>query len=165
MRRVELFRFDPHVGRKGASAHPATNRSLGCEDWRSPLAGGRPGSECAARSAEQRTGAGGRRLPRPGQVAGTQLQTRLRQPGFEFVTVCVSLMTDIASRRSFGANVDAHGSAVGEGRPASFATRPVLQGTLGMVAAGHYLAAAIGLRLLEAGGNAIDAGVATDRKS
>src|SRR6202521_4395369 len=69
-------------------------------------------------------------------------------------------MTDIASPRSFGADVDAHGSAVGESRPVAFATRPVLQGTLGMVAAGHYLAAAIGLRLLEAGGNAVDAGVA-----
>jgi gamma-glutamyltranspeptidase/glutathione hydrolase len=69
-------------------------------------------------------------------------------------------MTDIASPRSFGADVDAHGSAVGESRPIPFATRPVLQGTLGMVAAGHYLAAAIGLRLLEAGGNAVDAGVA-----
>src|SRR5262245_38052937 len=56
---------------------------------------------------------------------------------------------------------DAHGSAVGEARPVPFATRPVLQGTFGMVAAGHYLAAAIGLRLLEAGGNAVDAGVAT----
>ncbi|MBI3971016.1 MAG: gamma-glutamyltransferase family protein [Chloroflexi bacterium] len=41
-----------------------------------------------------------------------------------------------------------------------FATRPVLHGTLGMVAAGHYLAAAIGLRVLEQGGNAVDAGVA-----
>src|SRR6185436_6968201 len=40
-------------------------------------------------------------------------------------------------------------------------TRPVLQGTFGMVAGGHYLAAAIGLRVLESGGNAVDAGVAT----
>src|SRR4030088_2924098 len=69
-------------------------------------------------------------------------------------------MTNTAAR-SFGADVDAHGSAVGETRPIPFATRPVLQGTLGMVAAGHYLAAAIGLRLLEAGGNENDAGVAT----
>ncbi len=69
-------------------------------------------------------------------------------------------MTDIASPRSFSADLDTHGSAVGERRPISFATRPVLQGTLGMVAAGHYLAAAIGLRLLESGGNAVDAGVA-----
>src|SRR5215510_508584 len=68
-------------------------------------------------------------------------------------------MTDPA-RRSFGADIDAHGSSVGEIHPVPFATRPVLQGTLGMVAAGHYLAAAIGLRLLEAGGNAVDAGVA-----
>src|SRR6202163_2723193 len=69
-------------------------------------------------------------------------------------------MTDISSPRSFGTEVDAHGSAVGESRPIPFAPRPVLQGTLGMVAAGHYLAAALGLRLLEAGGNAVDAGVA-----
>jgi gamma-glutamyltranspeptidase/glutathione hydrolase len=58
-------------------------------------------------------------------------------------------------------DIDAHGSAVGEERALPFATRPVLQGTFGMVAAGHYLASAIGLRMLEQGGNAIDAGVAT----
>src|ERR1700738_87228 len=77
-------------------------------------------------------------------------------------------MTDTASStrtegtgpRSCGADVDAPGSAVGESRPVPFATRPVLQGRLGMVAAGHYLAAAIGLSLLEKGGNAVDAGVA-----
>ena len=68
-------------------------------------------------------------------------------------------MTDPA-QRSFGADLDAHGTAVGESRPVPFATRPVLQGTFGMVAAGHYLAAAIGLNLLERGGNAVDAGVA-----
>src|SRR5947209_20513813 len=60
--------------------------------------------------------------------------------------------------------VDAHGSGPeGTGTRAQgqgFATRPVLQGTLGMVAAGHYLASAIGLRLLEQGGNAVDAGIA-----
>src|SRR5918912_1533802 len=68
-------------------------------------------------------------------------------------------MTDSA-RRAFVADLDAHGTSVGETRPIPFATRPVLQGTLGMVAAGHYLAAAIGLSLLEKGGNAVDAGVA-----
>src|SRR5919206_1011752 len=68
-------------------------------------------------------------------------------------------MTDSAQRAT-GAEFDAHGPAVGESRPVPFATRPVLQGTLGMVAAGHYLAAAIGLHQLERGGNAIDAGVA-----
>ncbi len=41
------------------------------------------------------------------------------------------------------------------------AMRPVLMGTHHMVSAGHYLAAAAGYRILEAGGNAIDAGVAT----
>src|ERR1700693_5935500 len=69
-------------------------------------------------------------------------------------------MTD-NTPHTFGTETDAHGSAIGETRPVSFATRPVLQGSLGMVAAGHYLAAAIGLNVLERGGNAIDAGVAT----
>lgn len=41
-----------------------------------------------------------------------------------------------------------------------FTTRPVIMGNFGVVAAGHYLAAYIGMRVLEAGGNAIDAGVA-----
>src|SRR5918999_791429 len=61
---------------------------------------------------------------------------------------------------AFAPDTDAHGSAVGEQRPVPFATRPVLQGTFGMVATGHYLASAIGLRVLEHGGNAVDAGVA-----
>ncbi|HEX5417862.1 MAG TPA: gamma-glutamyltransferase family protein [Chloroflexota bacterium] len=41
-----------------------------------------------------------------------------------------------------------------------FTTRPVITGTHGVVAAGHYLAAAAGLRMLDKGGNAVDAGVA-----
>jgi len=43
---------------------------------------------------------------------------------------------------------------------AGFVTRPVVMGTHGVVAAGHYLAAHAGLSVLEAGGNAVDAGVA-----
>lgn len=39
-------------------------------------------------------------------------------------------------------------------------TRPVIMGTRYMVSAGHYLAAAAGVRILENGGNAFDAGVA-----
>src|SRR5258708_20570824 len=66
-------------------------------------------------------------------------------------------MTDTGK---FSPETDAHGSAIGESRPVPFATRPVLQGSLGMVAAGHYLASAIGLNRLEKGGNAVDAGVA-----
>ena len=41
------------------------------------------------------------------------------------------------------------------------AHRPTIMGTRHMVAACHYLAAEAGFRILEAGGNAIDAGVAT----
>ena len=45
-------------------------------------------------------------------------------------------------------------------RPEDFTTRPVIMGTHGMVTSGHYLASRIGIRILEDGGNAIDAGVA-----
>ena len=41
-----------------------------------------------------------------------------------------------------------------------FTTRPVLQGSFGMVASTHYLGSAVGMAVLEAGGNAIDAAVA-----
>ena len=40
------------------------------------------------------------------------------------------------------------------------AYRPLMAGTRHIVSAGHYLAAQTGLMILEAGGNAIDAGVA-----
>ena len=40
------------------------------------------------------------------------------------------------------------------------AHRPTIRGTRHMVAAGHYLAAHAGFHILEAGGNAVDAGVA-----
>jgi gamma-glutamyltranspeptidase/glutathione hydrolase len=46
------------------------------------------------------------------------------------------------------------------GAPAEFTTRPVIMGTHGMVTSGHYLASHAGLRILEQGGNAVDAGVA-----
>jgi len=38
--------------------------------------------------------------------------------------------------------------------------RPVITGTRHMIAAGHHAAAHAGFTILEAGGNAIDAGVA-----
>jgi len=44
---------------------------------------------------------------------------------------------------------------------AGFTTRPVIQGYHGVVSSGHYLATEIGMRVLNAGGNAVDAGVAS----
>jgi len=43
---------------------------------------------------------------------------------------------------------------------ASFTTRPVIMGTRGVVTSGHYLATAAGFRILERGGNAVDAAAA-----
>ncbi|MGE5851145.1 MAG: gamma-glutamyltransferase family protein [Candidatus Methylomirabilota bacterium] len=43
---------------------------------------------------------------------------------------------------------------------ASFTTRPVIMGTRAVVTSGHYLATAAGFRILEQGGNAIDAAAA-----
>ena len=42
-----------------------------------------------------------------------------------------------------------------------FATRPVVTGRKAVVTAGHYLAAQAGMQVIHAGGNAMDAAVAT----
>ncbi len=42
-----------------------------------------------------------------------------------------------------------------------FTTRPEIQGTFGVVASTHWIASAVGMGVLERGGNAFDAGVAT----
>src|ERR687894_3315918 len=45
--------------------------------------------------------------------------------------------------------------------PAPFTTRPEIDGTFGVVASTHWLATAVGMGILERGGTAFDAAVAT----
>ena len=53
------------------------------------------------------------------------------------------------------------GAARRGGAALTFTTRPELRGTFGMVASTHWLASAAGMAVLERGGNAFDAAVAT----
>ncbi len=45
--------------------------------------------------------------------------------------------------------------------PSPFTTRPEIEGTFGVVASTHWIATAVGMSILEKGGNAFDAGCAT----
>ena len=44
--------------------------------------------------------------------------------------------------------------------PNPFTTRPEIEGTFGVVTSTHWIATAVGMAMLEKGGNAFDAGVA-----
>ena len=45
--------------------------------------------------------------------------------------------------------------------PNPFTTRPEIEGTFGVVTSTHWIATAVGMSVLEKGGNAFDAGIAT----
>src|SRR5215210_5817144 len=45
-------------------------------------------------------------------------------------------------------------------KSSSFTTRPEIEGTFGVVASTHWIATAVGMAMLEKGGNAFDAAVA-----
>src|SRR5258708_14252476 len=50
---------------------------------------------------------------------------------------------------------------MGNINPDPFTTRPEIEGTFGVVASTHWIATAVGMGILEKGGNAFDAAVAT----
>src|ERR1700749_5325976 len=51
--------------------------------------------------------------------------------------------------------------ASGNGEDRMFTTRPEIAGTFGVVASTHWIASQVGMAVLERGGNAFDAAVAT----
>ena len=53
------------------------------------------------------------------------------------------------------------GLAMSNINPDPFTTRPEIEGTFGVVTSTHWIATAVGMGILEKGGNAFDAGVAT----
>ena len=64
-------------------------------------------------------------------------------------------------RKHFARHVDGVLGAMSFVDPSPFTTRPEIQGTFGVVASTHWIATAVGMGMLERGGNAFDAGVAT----
>src|SRR5579871_7060262 len=50
---------------------------------------------------------------------------------------------------------------MGNVNPNPFTTRPEIEGTFGVVTSTHWIATAVGMSILERGGNAFDAAVAT----
>src|ERR1700744_3493374 len=63
------------------------------------------------------------------------------------------------SRRRSGTN-RTDGCPMGNINPDPFTTRPEIEGTFGVVTSTHWIATAVGMSILEKGGNAFDAGVA-----
>src|SRR3989442_16040646 len=53
------------------------------------------------------------------------------------------------------------GPHMGNVNPNPFTTRPEIEGTFGVVASTHWIATAVGMAILEKGGNAFDAAAAT----
>src|SRR5256885_4753863 len=64
-------------------------------------------------------------------------------------------------RRTTSFNVAFTNLILGENAMPGFTTRPEILGTFGVVASTHWIASAVGMAILEKGGNAFDAGVAT----
>src|ERR1700682_2969245 len=64
-------------------------------------------------------------------------------------------------RRETSSNLPFTKLTSGEHAMPGFTTRPEIRGTFGVVASTHWLASAVGMSILERGGNAFDAAVAT----
>ena len=69
--------------------------------------------------------------------------------------------TGFRTRSCANTGLRQNGAGVSKINPDPFTTRPVIDGTFGVVASTHWIATAVGMGMLERGGNAFDAAVAT----
>ena len=74
-----------------------------------------------------------------------------RKPRWPRATLCY---TD-------GASINISGDPMSNINPNPFTTRPEIEGTFGVVTSTHWIATAVGMSILEKGGNAFDAACAT----
>jgi gamma-glutamyltranspeptidase/glutathione hydrolase len=70
-------------------------------------------------------------------------------------------LTELWSRAGDEAGQRERRSPLSHINPDPFTTRPEIEGTFGVVTSTHWIATAVGMAMLEKGGNAFDAGVAT----
>src|SRR5258705_3653315 len=94
-----------------------------------------------------------RRTPPPQQHDHKDASKAVHRAGWQAASAVVNCARPAAAAR--------HWIPMSNINPDPFTTRPEIEGTFGVVTSTHWIATAVGMGILEKGGNAFDAGVAT----